>query len=256
MSSRPVRWLVAALVAAAALPSSARADTIDLTTAGSFAYVGGVGFYTADPKPTGTGYIDPFVRIQGSPTERGYNTDARPVEFETKDQNQWTHSLPLNTLGSVEINGAMYYKFMLDINESKNGPNSLLSMNDFRLYLGNSPSLTGFNDGFGGNSVKVYDVDSLSDNTFTLNYALDHGSGSGDLNVFVPVSAFQGHDGFDFVYLYSSFGNPYSSNSGFEEWAAQTGQPVSSVPAPPALVLAGMGFGGLALGRLRLRRKA
>lgn len=263
MSSRPIPCIIAALIAAAALPSPARADIIDLTTAGSSGSAGGTLFYQADPQPTGTGVIQPFVRIQRTGTERGYNTDARPVEFDTKDQNQWTHSLPLNTLTPVEINGTQYYQFLLDINEQGNARGSLLSLNDVQIYLGNAPDLTGFTSGsgFGSNSVPVYNLDSTEDNTVELNYKLNHGSGSGDMFMYVPVSYFQGFGGqYQYVYLYSAFGTPHASDAGFEEWAALTGGKGSTgggnpVPAPPGLVLAGVGFGCMFIGRLRLRRK-
>lgn len=243
--------------------------TIDLTTEGSTGTSQGALFYQDDPKPTGTGYIDPFVRIQMTGTERGYNTDARPVEFDTKDENQWTHSLLLNTLGAVTIGSTDYYKFSLDINEEGGPVGSLLSMNDFRIYLGNSGSLTGWNDGFGANSVKVYDIDAETtgnktiDVTVELNYRLGHGSGSGDMSVYIPVALFQGHGSqFQYVYLYSSFGNPNQSDAGFEEWWTQTGSPVppppppGAVPAPPGILLALAGVGTTLLGRGFRRRKA
>src|SRR5207253_2118326 len=108
---------------------------IDLTNGGTVTYQGAI-FTTADPKPTGTGFINPFVRIQGSPTEAGYNTDARPVEFQTKDENQWTHSLLLSSMAKVNINGVDYYKFALDINEPGAPAKSTLSMNSFEVYQG------------------------------------------------------------------------------------------------------------------------
>ena len=49
------------------------------------------------------------------------------LEFQTKDQNQWTHSLTLNSLATVTINGTQYYQFALDINEQGNTSGSLLS---------------------------------------------------------------------------------------------------------------------------------
>lgn len=240
--------------------------TMDLTTAGSSGTSQGALFYQADPHPTGTGYIDPFVRIQMTGTERGYNTDARPVEFDTKDQNQWTHSLNVSTLAQVNINGTNYYKFSLDINEQGSPSGSLLSMDDFRVYLGNSASLTGWNDGFGSNSVKVYDIDAghqgnkTLDVTVEMDYRLGHGSGSGDLNVYIPVAKFQGYGSeFQWVYLYSSFGNPNNSDAGFEEWWAQKGTsspppPPNPVPAPAGALLGLIGLGSCLLGRAFRRR--
>src|SRR5262245_40265485 len=94
MSSRLAlgRW-AALLVATTLTPSLARSEVLDLTSPGAVVSSQGVLFYQANPQSTGTGVIDPFVRIQRTGTERGYNTDARPVEFDTKDANQWTHSL-------------------------------------------------------------------------------------------------------------------------------------------------------------------
>jgi len=237
-------------------PSIARADSIiDLTAAATtpVKYQGAI-FAQTSLQPTGTGVFDPFVRIQMKGTEAGYNTDARPVEFQTKDENQWTHSLPLNSLSTVEYKGTQYYQFTLDINEQGNPTGSKLSMDQFQIYLGNSGSLTGFNDGFGSNSVLVYDLDAgpKGDSTVNLNAALNPpGSGVADLNVYVPVKYFAGIDNqFSFVYLYSSFGTPYPSDAGFEEWSAlqnvgstPTPPPPTSVPVPGGLVLGVIALG-------------
>jgi len=252
----------AALMAVAWAAPPARADAINLTTTGSSGTANGGLDVQTSPQPTGTGYIGPFVRIQMTGTERGYNTDARPVEFDTKDQNQWTHSLNLSNLTPETINGTSYYKFLLDINEEGNPSGKLLSLNDVQVYLGNSPSLTGYNDGFGANSVGVYDLDAGKDNTVELNYKLNHGSGSGDMFLYIPTSAFAGFDSqFQWVYLYSAFGNPHQSDAGFEEWAAytqpSTTPPVTNnpVPAPPSVLLGAIGLGCAAMGRTIRRRK-
>jgi len=233
----PRRGLVA-IAAVFFTVAQARADfIISLQTAGSSGSSQGAYFYQVDPRPTGTGVFDPFVRIQQTGTERGYNTDARPVEFETKDQNHWTHSLQLANLTSVRISGIDYYKFTLDINEQGSTSGSQLTMNDFRVYLGNSPSLTGWNDGFGSNSVKVYDIDAGSggNGRVDMNYRLNSGSGSGDMSVYIPVAKFTGFaNQYQYVYLYSAFGNPYSSDAGFEEWSAytKTGTTTTNNPVP------------------------
>lgn len=243
---------LAALLTFVVSVAPARADIIDLTKAGSFGVANGGIYVQTDPQPTGTGNLDPFVRIQMTGTERGYNTDARPVEFDTKDQNQWTHSLNLSSLTPETINGTSYYKFLLDINEIGNDAGSLLSLNDVKVYLGDSASLTGYNDGFGVHSVGVYDLDSAStDNTVELNYKLNHGSGSGDMFLYIPTANFQGFGSqFQWVYLYSAFGNPNQSDAGFEEWAASVSppQPPTAVPAPPGAIMAGLGIGCCLLG--------
>jgi hypothetical protein len=263
--------LAAVVAVSALLTSSARAEyVIDLTKANTPAatYNGAIYSQTA-LQPVGTGVFDPFVRIEMTGTERGYNTDARTggssgtgVEFDTKDENQWTRSLPLNSLGTVTINGTAYYQFTLDINEEGNTSGRLLSLNEVQVYLGNSGSLTGFTDeaGFaGGTSVKVYTLDSTGDARVDLNAKDDKSPGSGvaDLNVYIPVSAFAAYANspYQYVYLYSAFGCPYPSDAGFEEWSALKGTPpTGAVPAPPAVLLGLLGFGGCLLGR-GFRRK-
>ena len=44
--------------------------------------------------------FDPFVRIQGSPTEKGYNTNGSP-QFDTK-VGTWTHAIKVRKAGSIE----------------------------------------------------------------------------------------------------------------------------------------------------------
>ncbi|MFM8271754.1 MAG: hypothetical protein ACKODX_05405 [Gemmata sp.] len=221
-------------------------------------------FYQANPQPTGTGYIDPFVRIQRTGTERGYNTDGQ-IEFDTKDTNNWTRSLPLNTLQTVTIGGTQYFQFLLDINESATDTARLISLNEVQIYLGDAPDLTGFKDdvGFSGHSKSIYDLDGAGDKTIELDYKLNSGSGSGDMYMYIKASLFSGYASkYQYVYLYSAFGMPNGSNAGFEEWAALKsgtgggggGGGGGAVPAPPGVVLAGVGFGCMLLGRLR--RKA
>jgi len=272
MSSRPVRWGFAALVAAALLPSGARAETIiDLVnnTSGS---APGAQFYQTQQQPTGTGVIDPFVRIQMHGTESGYNTDGNKFQFDEK-AGIWTHALPLNSLQTVTMNGKSYYQFLLDINETDTTAGRLLSLNEVQIYLGKDgnydkntnpfTSDVGFGTA-GALSTKVFDLDSGGvDRTVELDYGLNSGSGSGDMYMYVEKSLFDAafaQKGYGYVYLYSAFGNPNGSDAGFEEWAAKTGTndttKPNGVPAPPGLVLAGMGFGCVLLGRLRFRRTA
>src|SRR5690349_17001898 len=96
------------------------ATTVDLTTAGSLGSANNALFSTTDVQPTGTGVMDPFLRIQahGNATvQEGYNTSLRPVELDQKTDPNFTRPLPLNTLLPVTINGTDYYQFLLDVNE-------------------------------------------------------------------------------------------------------------------------------------------
>lgn len=275
MSPPPVlRQVTANAVALAAilvLSTSARAEyIIDLTRANTDPITYQDALYAqTNLQRTGTGVFDPFVRIQipTSGTEAGYNTDARPVEFQTKDENQWTRSLTLNSLQAVAIDGTQYYQFTLDVNEEGSPSGKLLSLNDVQVYLGSSGSLTGFipGSGFGtdasGNptSVKIYDLDGAGDATVELDYKLNPGSGSGDLTVYIPVALFEqyANSPYQYVYLYSAFGNPNASDAGFEEWSALTvaSTTTGAVPAPPGMLLGLIGLGGCLLGR-GFRRRA
>ncbi len=64
--------------------------TLDLTAAGSAGQVNGAQFRQTDAQPTGTGLINSFVRIQGAGVEAGYNTDARPLQFQEKGGQKFT----------------------------------------------------------------------------------------------------------------------------------------------------------------------
>src|SRR5258708_4708187 len=96
---------------------SANAEvTLNLAASSPQDALNGALFYSSDIQPTGTGVIQPFVRIQGKPTESGYNTDG-PIEFDTKDHTgqNWTHSITLSQVPIVTIGGVQYREFLLDI---------------------------------------------------------------------------------------------------------------------------------------------
>jgi hypothetical protein len=204
---------------------------LDLTTPGASGFLptdpNGVGafFQQVDPQSTGTGVIDPFVRLQATGTEQGYNTDYRPLEFDEKTDATFTHSLKLSAIPQEKIDGVWYRKFLLDVNETL--PGKLLSLD--QLQISTAPStktLHGYSaDGtYGGQATPRYDLDGAGDTSVLLNYALNHGSGSGDMFAYVPDSTFAGLNGNNtYVYLYSRFGDTAPSDAGFEEWAVVNG---------------------------------
>ena len=119
-----------------ATANDASAGVCDLTTNGAscgpalftnFAIFGEV-----SPQPTGTGYIDPFLRLQARNQEEGYNTSA-PFKLDEKKPDNFTHDLLLSKVPLQTINGVQYREFFLDINESKN--KELLSLDELRIYL-------------------------------------------------------------------------------------------------------------------------
>src|SRR5690349_14227121 len=74
--------VAALLVAAAAFftTASIRASVIDLTTGpNASGTANGALFFATDQQPAGTGFIDPFLRVQGNGSggsQQGYNTDG------------------------------------------------------------------------------------------------------------------------------------------------------------------------------------
>src|SRR5207237_1193506 len=90
--------------------------TVDLTTVGAVGGVNGAIFRQFSPQPTGTGYIDSFVRLQakgaGTQAQQGFNTDARPVQFDENTSPQFTRSLLLANVPVVDIGGVSYREFL------------------------------------------------------------------------------------------------------------------------------------------------
>ncbi len=191
----------------------------------------------------GSGTINPFLRVQNDPSERGYNTDGA-LEFDTKG-GAWTHSIKLNDIATETLGGIVYRKFILDINEENGQDKSLIDLTKLQIFLGNGPSLTGFteNTGFGStNSKLVYD---LGNNVLNLR---DTNSGSGryDVLAYIRDDLFTSDKAAKpYLYLYSQFQN---TGGGFEEWSTEK----ASTPIPtPSLLL-----GAIAFGIKSLRKKA
>jgi len=236
-------------------------------------------------QPTGTGVIDPFLTIQETGQERGFNTDVGEPLDTKRSGGGFTRAIQLGEIATVQIGGVEYLQFLLDVNQDSNGP---ISLNQIQFFVspadvGSNYSLTeatqgigtdgtGGNDaiiGFGPSATEVFRMNNLENNGTDLvtntEIQIDsaHGSGSGDMFLYVQSSLF-GTDLKSYVTLFSQFGRPngtYSSTAGFEEWAFVQGsgptvQPVPE-PATMALVLSGLiPFGILKFGRLRRRSAA
>ena len=74
-------------------PEGAGANVVNLTTRGSSGTVNGAFFEQIDPRSTGSGVIDPFVRVNpgGSANcEHGYNTSHRKLEFDENSSPTFT----------------------------------------------------------------------------------------------------------------------------------------------------------------------
>jgi len=60
-------------------------------------------FKTNNDHPTGTGVYDPFLTVQNSPWEQGYNSSVG--NFDTKREPQWNHEIQFSDLQTTTING-------------------------------------------------------------------------------------------------------------------------------------------------------
>jgi len=230
--------------------------TLDLTTSAATGQINGAWFYQADAASTGSGVIASFVRIQtNDPIEHGYNTDYRPLQYDENNSPIFTRSLLLSNVPIVNLGGTLYREFLLDINQEATGAGRLLSLDTVEVYQADAENLHNHPTGLG---TLIYDMDGLADSWILLDYGLESGSGSGDMFAYIPDSSFDDEE--DYVYLYSMFGasedSAYPNTASFEEWAVvRVGDdppPPPQVPVPGALLLAGLGAGGVAC--LRRRR--
>ncbi len=226
-----------AIIALVMFTDSARGSMLDLTQQGSTGVVNNAVFMQFDPaSSTGSGSMDSFLRIQGSGVEKGYNTGGK-TEFETKS-GQFTHSLQLSAVPTLNFSGITYREFILDTNEVS-GSTSFISLDSLEIRLADSGNLTGYDNSFG---QLIYSLDDSVDNWILLDASLSSGSGSGDMTLLVPNNLF-GTDDAKYIYLYSEFGQNVASDDGFEEWAVGVGGAVNPEPATLSmLVLGGLGL--------------
>lgn len=189
-------------------------------------------------QPTGTGYIDSFLRVQMKGYAEGFNTSSRPVicdgvDCGVKTDPNYTRSLLLSAVPIVTINNVDYRQFFLDVNEPMADPKNYITLDQIEIFTSQSATLsshtlglTGWSGGSLAGATKVWDLDtalgyddstapSLSataptgDNWVNLNYGLmSGGSGIGDMVMYIPEKYFKdaGYNNNTYLYLYSQFG--------------------------------------------------
>jgi hypothetical protein len=227
--SRSPLTFAAACVALLLSGQALNAALLNLGSSGSGS-IDGAFFSTTDLHPTGTGVFDPFMTIQASPTEQGYNSSVG--NFDTKREPVWNHEIQISDLRVTTISGTDYFGFVVDINEPGNSK-SPITLDGLRIWtsstLQNSTSTDSKGVFNGSLGTLVYDMGNNS-----VRYDdQQHGSGSGDLEIFVPVSLFGDTKSTDYVYMYQMWGNADISEGGFEETALLSG----FVPVPELATL-------------------
>jgi hypothetical protein len=183
-------------------------------------------------QPTGTGVIQSFVRVPGAAngggSQQGYNTTARPLQFDENKSPQFTRGLTLGQVPLVYIGGVAYREFLLDINQKSSA--SKLSLDQVKVFLGAQSNLTGYNGTTLAGQSAVFDMDAGGDVSLILDARLNSGSGSGDMVLLIPNANFGDAGPGTYVYLYSQMGGlaGAQANGGFEEWSVRV-----TAPSPP-----------------------
>ena len=217
------------LACGALVLGSAQAEATECVVSTNTCAINGGLFFTDEQQPTGTGFIDSFLRIQSNTSEQGYNTSDRPVEDpnQVKIDPNFTRDITLGEVGTKTIGGIVYYEFFLDINEpaATNGTKHNITLDQLEIYADNTKSLNlysgiaqnGDANSTGGQlceanstgtacknnseATKIYDLDNAGcspdgnhtacDNYLQLNYLVSgHGSGAGDMVFYLAKSLF------------------------------------------------------------------
>jgi hypothetical protein len=204
-------------------------DTMVSTSNTSFrgAFLNGALF--RDPSvdgSAGSGVFRDLYRIspangQGNVVEQGYN---RPSVMNTSVPNGFDPYLKFGEL--IQDAAQTSYIFVIDINEANNGTDRFLSLDDLKIWIGETsdpntlPStLSGMMTDLG---VPEYDMNPSGQQNFALlDATLSSGSGGGDLFVFVPKSFFpQNTDPNANIFIYTKMGG-YTGAAGFGAGSTQ-----------------------------------
>lgn len=204
---------------------------LDLTSAGATGAFGGAVFSQFDGRSVDLGEVDTFLRLNANrSTTQGFNTSAPRKSFDASSDPRKTHAVKVSDLPSVTVGGVTYRELVLDVKQPHHSPT--VSLDELRLYVSNSPKLTGYNAKSGtlGGLTAVYDLDAGGDNWVKLNARLNGSNGRGDALVYVPEASLSGGA---YLYLYSKLGANSSARCGQVDWGYGKKGPLGTPPSPP-----------------------
>src|SRR4029079_2450928 len=144
---------------------------------------------------TGTGNLDPFLQIQNSPAEEGFNPDVSGV-LDHQHSANFHHSLPLNHIPVIRKQRVSYREVILDANEANSLPGAQFSIDKFNVWLCNDANAGAYDtrSDFESNSAcaLVYGLThSGQPDTLLASDASSRGSGNQfDYQILIPDAAF------------------------------------------------------------------
>jgi hypothetical protein len=159
-----------------------------------------------------------FLRVEHDGVEHGYNTNARPLAPDNTEVAgngaESCRSIGIGS-GAIVTNPAgvpgMYREYILDLRESPSGfaSNNCISLDDLKLFQGDSDSLAGSGSGpipsFGQHAFQIYDMEA-GGAADTNAVALTDGNQHAAYAIDIPLSDYNNTTN-PFVYLYCQLGS-------------------------------------------------
>jgi hypothetical protein len=185
-----------------------------------------------------------FLRLQESNllsslfggAEEGYNTSARPLQFDAVGGLNVTRSLKLSEIPEVTIGGVQYREFLLTVNQPANSPT--ITLDELRIFVSGNGSLRGYNTNNGrlAGLTASYNMDAGGNNSVRINDNLN--KTDADVRVLIPSSVL-GSNPDSYIYLYSKFSSaPLTSLfSRYESWAVNVPQSTTTTATLSGRVL-------------------
>jgi hypothetical protein len=142
------------LVGTAAFAAAAPATALDLVNAGDSGFVNGAFFQQVPDQSTGTGVIEPFLRVQANGTEQGFNTSVNQVKvYRQATGNISTLAGLTNQIYSLDGAGDTFIRLNYDLNPGSGAGDMfayipVTGSGDYFYLYSQFGTLNASNDGF------------------------------------------------------------------------------------------------------------